>query len=69
MKKTKEELLEKINSLSFDNVRQLAYAFLRIEEQVWRTFDENNSETRSREQARLKIAQKHISNYLKEYSN
>jgi hypothetical protein len=45
----------------------MSFAFLRIKEHIWREFDEVKTESRKREQLRLKIAQKHITNWYNEY--
>lgn len=67
MKKTKESLLEEIDKMSADEIKQHAFAYLRIKEHIWREFEKSVSENRIREKLRLKIAQKHISLWFNEY--
>lgn len=68
MKKSREELIEQINLSSLEDLKKMAYGFLRIKEHIWREFSQiDNSESRRREKSRLKIAQKHITNWYNEY--
>jgi DNA repair photolyase len=68
MKKSKEDLLEQVNSSTDEELRRMAFAFLRIREHIWREFETlEKSESRKREKSRLKIAQKHITNWYNEF--
>jgi len=70
MKKTKEDILNILNSLSEDDIKRMAYSFLRIREHIWREFDDSiNSEKRTREKLRLEIAKKYITKWSQEYGN
>jgi hypothetical protein len=69
MKKSKENILEELDGMSADELRQNAFAFLRIKEHIWREFEKSVSENRIREKLRLKIAQKHITCWFNEYKN
>jgi hypothetical protein len=67
-KRTKDSIKEEIDKMSFEQVKQHAFAFLRIKEHIWREFEKSSSENRIREKLRLKVAQKHISFWFNEYS-
>ena len=67
MKKNKTDLIKILDSSSLEEIKQMAFAFLRIKEHIWREFENSFSEKRTRETMRLKIAQKHITNWFKEY--
>jgi hypothetical protein len=68
MKKSREDLLQQINYSTEEEVRRMAFAFLRIKEHIWREFETlDDSESRKREKFRLKIAQKHITNWYNEF--
>ena len=66
-KRSKEDIVNEINLCSIDDLKKMSFAFLRIKEHIWREFNEINTEFRKREQLRLKIAQKHITNWYNEY--
>ena len=68
MKRSKENILKEINSMSFEELKQNTFAFLRIKEHIWREFEKTTSENRIREKLRLKIAQKHILTWFNEYN-
>jgi hypothetical protein len=53
--------------MSLEEVKQHAFAYLRIKEHIWREFEKSVSENRTREKLRLKVAQKHISFWFNEY--
>jgi DNA repair photolyase len=69
MKKSKEDLMNEINSSTEEELKKMAYGFLRIKEHIWREFAnaDDTSESRRRERSRLKIAQKHITNWYNEF--
>jgi hypothetical protein len=69
MKKTREQLASEVDSLSDQDLKKMAYVFLKIKEHIWREFSDpsNDSESRRREKFRLKVAQKHITNWYNEY--
>lgn len=69
MKKTKEEIISFLDSCPQEDLKKMAFTFLRIKEHIWREFEQcgNEYEKRSRETMRLKIAQKHINNWYNEY--
>ena len=69
MKKSREELIEQINLSNLEDLKKMAYGFLRIKEHIWREFAnaDDTSESRRREKSRLKIAQKHITNWYNEF--
>lgn len=64
MKRSRENIIEEINSYSNEQLRQASFAYLKILNHLQ---DASEKENRIREMARIKIAQKHISNYYKEY--
>jgi hypothetical protein len=67
MKRTNESIINELDGMSVDELRQHAFAYLRIKEHIWREFEKSVSENRIREKLRLKIAQKHISFWFNEY--
>ena len=67
MKRDRNYIVNYLNSLPESELKKMAYAFFRIKEHIWREFDDNNSEVRKREKIRLKIAQKHITQWFNEY--
>lgn len=71
MKKEKSEILKEINLLSHDELKRLAFAFLRIKEHIWQEniSPSKSEEYRKREKLRLKIAQKHITTWYNEYKS
>jgi len=66
-KRTNDSIREEINEMSLEEVKQHAFAYLRIKEHIWREFEKSVSENRTREKLRLKVAQKHISFWFNEY--
>lgn len=69
MKKTREEIVNYLDSLTEREIKQMAYGFARIKEHIWREFAnaDDTSESRRREKFRLRIAQKHITNWYNEF--
>ena len=64
MKKTRESILSELDTYTHDDLRRAAFVYLKI---VNHLEDAAEKESRLREITRIKIAQKHLAIYNKEY--